>query len=208
MTVDGRARRYVVYVPHEYRASTAWPLIVFLHGRGERGDDGLRQSNIGIGFAIRKWPERFPALVVMPQCSKETYWDGALDDIESAYQQTVNEYEVDQRRIYLTGLSMGGFGCWRYGARYPGRFAAVIAVCGGGRQEEAEALARTPSWLFHGSDDLTVPVEESRRMVRALENAGGRPKYTEFPGVGHFSWDQTYGDPKVTRWLFKQRLKT
>lgn len=203
-TEDG-FRRYVVYVPYEYDPKQPWPLILFLHGAGERGDDGLAQSAIGIGQAIRLHPERFPAIVVMPQCPKDVWWDRCLDDVAMALEQTRAEYNTDPNRIYLTGLSMGGYGTWIYGALEIDTFAALMPICGGGKVEDAPTLAKVPIWAFHGGADETVKPEESRKMVEAVKKAGGEVKYTEYKGVGHNSWDEAYGDPKAIAWLLSQQ---
>ena len=201
----GKPRKYVVYVPREYDAAQAWPLILFLHGAGERGSDGLAHTEVGIGRAIRLARDRFPAIVVFPQCPPKGWWDVALDDITRALEQSLTEFNIDPARLYLTGISMGGYATWHYGARHAQRFAALMPICGGGKIEDAEALAKIPIWVFHGANDGTVHVEESRRMVEAVTAAGGRITYTEFPGVEHNSWDPAYADEKAVRWLLKQR---
>jgi predicted peptidase len=203
-----RARSYVVYVPREYNPDREWPLIVFLHGAGERGDNGLAQSDVGIGRAIRFHPERFPSLVVMPQCPEGVWWDDAIQDIDASIEETLRDYNVDRSRIYLTGLSMGGFGTWQYGALHIDRFAAFMPVCGGGRLEDAAKLATRPIWAFHGAKDSVVSVEESRKMVEAVRNAGGDVQYTEYPDLDHNSWDAAYGDAKAIKWLLDQRKET
>jgi predicted peptidase len=121
-----------------------------------------------------------------------------------AFKQTIYEYNVDQTRLYLTGLSMGGFATWGYGAAEPDLFAALMPICGGGDPEDAAALARTPIWAFHGADDKVVPPERSREMVEAVMAAGGDVRYTEFVETGHNSWDAAYGDRKHIRWLLNQ----
>lgn len=204
VTVNGIDRPYVVYIPRDYDPAKAWPLVMFLHGRGERGDDGLRQTEVGIGRAIRLWPERFPCLVVMPQCPKKVQWDTALDDIDTALEQTLAEYNIDRQRVYLTGHSMGGYATWMYGARRAQTYAALMPICGGGNVTDAPVLAQVPIWAFHGADDPAVPPEESRTMVDAVRQAGGRVKYTEYPETGHNAWDQAYGDKKATKWLLRQ----
>ena len=207
MMVDGDARAYVVYVPRDYDASKPWPLIVFLHGAGERGDDGLIQSEVGIGRAIRRYVDRFPCLVVMPQCPKEVWWDKAADDIEIAMADVRKEYSIDPARIYLVGLSMGGFATWMYGANHLDTFAALMPICGGGNPQDAEKLAKIPIWAFHGADDATVPPKQSRDMVEAVKKAKGDIKYTEFPKVGHNSWDSAFDDPETMKWLLAQKKK-
>ncbi|HIJ73108.1 MAG TPA: prolyl oligopeptidase family serine peptidase [Candidatus Hydrogenedentes bacterium] len=205
MEVDGRQRHFAVYVPRQYDPRKQWPLIVFLHGMGERGDDGLLQTDVGIGRAIRRWPDRFPCLVLMPQCPDTVYWDEAVADIDAALHKTIDEYAVNPSRICLTGLSLGGFATWIYGARNTDTFAALMPVCGGGNPEDATALARVPIWAFHGADDDLVAVEQSRAMVEAVKNAGGDVRYTEYKDTGHNAWDKAYSDPKTIKWLLRQK---
>jgi predicted peptidase len=205
MRVHGKERAYVVYVPRGYTPEQAWPLVVSLHGMGERGDDGWLQTEVGIGRAIRRNADRFPCLVVMPQCSDEVYWDKATADIDTALADTRSDYNVDPACIYLTGLSMGGFGAWIYGVLHVDTFAALIPICGGGNPADAPKLAQIPIWVFHGADDDKVPVQKSREMVAAIQKAGGNIKYTEFRGVDHNSWDPAYDDPATMKWLLKQR---
>ena len=207
MAVENRQRPYVVYVPREYDPGRQWPLIVFLHGIGERGDDGLLQTEVGIGRAIRRHARRFACLVLMPQCPEDRMWGDATTDIETAMAQTRDEYNIDPSRIYLTGLSMGGFGTWLYGAAHVETFAALMPICGGGNPDDAEKLATIPIWAFHGADDPRVDARRSRQMVDAVKKAKGTIRYTEYPGVEHNSWDQAYDDPKAIRWLLKQRKR-
>lgn len=209
---------YVVYVPRDYTPDRKWPVILFLHGAGERGSNGLPQSQVGIGTAIRMNPERFPAIVVMPQCPVGKTWGqpvgnlgvadpGTGDLALAALDATVKLYNGDTERLYLTGLSMGGFGTWGIAARYPSKFAALMPVCGGGKPEEmAPVLKNLPVWVFHGDQDMAVPVARGREMVEAIKAAGGtKIKYTEYPGVGHNSWDKAYGDREAIAWLLEQR---
>jgi len=205
MDLNGVLRRYAVYVPHDYRPDKAWPAIVFLHGIGERGDDGLLQTEVGIGRAIRRHADWFPCLVVLPQCPDDVLWDKALDAIDAALAKTRDEYHVDPRRISLTGLSMGGFATWMYGAQRLDVYAALMPICGGGRSEDAEALAGVPIRAFHGAQDEKVPPGASRRMVEAVKQAGGNIKYTEFPGVDHNAWDPAYEDRANIKWLLRQK---
>lgn len=209
---EGAHAKSVVWVPEDYDAARRWPLVLFLHGMGERGDDGERQTRVGIGKAIRAHPERFPCLVLMPQCPRDRVWTRlpfgrlarypeAVQIVEGALQHVLRNYSVDPHRISLTGLSMGGFGAFALGARYPERFAAIVPVCGGGDPQWAEALARVPMWVHHGAEDRVVPARASRRMVEAIQAAGGEVRYTEYPGVGHACWDLVYGNPEVTAFL-------
>ncbi len=202
--VDGKEYLYSVYVPRDYDSSESWPLIVFLHGKGERGRDGLLQTEVGIGTAIRRKPRRYPAIVVMPQCPTSCWWNGAEDLIDACIAKARKDYTINPKRVYLTGLSMGGFGSWTYGPKHVNEFAAIVPICGGGKTEDAAALAKVPIWAFHGTDDNTVPVEKSREMVEAVKKAGGKIKYTEYPGVGHDSWVKAYAEKKMVQWLFRQ----
>jgi predicted peptidase len=206
ITANGETRSYVLYVPRDYSRAKKWPVILFLHGAGERGDDGLKQSEVGIGSAIRMDPDRFPALVVMPQCKTGKHWaDEMADYALNALDETLKHYSVDKNRLYLTGLSMGGYGSWTIATLHPDMFAAVVPICGGGDPEQAaQKLKDEPIWVFHGGADPTAPVEQSHRMVDALKAAGSSVKYTEYPGVGHNSWDRAYSEKDLTDWLFAQ----
>lgn len=221
-TEDGQ-HRYVTYVPFAYSPGNDWPLVVFLHGAGERGSDGVVQSEVGIGTAIRRNPERWPAIVIMPQCPEGATWASALPVVEAAMARTMTEYQIDENRVYLTGLSMGGFGTWIWGGLQPDRFAALMPVCGGGDpdfiarlggaeaspagtlEDRVRGLAMVPIWAFHGADDEVVPPELSRDMVERVKALGGHVRYTEFPETGHNSWDQAYGHAEAVAWLFEQR---
>jgi predicted peptidase len=227
VTVNGEKRLYQVYVPREYSGEREWPVILFLHGSGESGRNGITQTLIGLPAAIRKNPERFPAIVVMPQALMEKAWmeAGEQDVALAALDATQKEYKTDRARVYLTGLSKGGFGTWHLAARAPERFAAMAPVCGGivPTKRALERMGKTaaevptdaelakkigagmPAWVFHGGADPTVPVEASRTAVAALKELGSGVKYTEYEGVGHNSWDKAYGDAAFAEWLFQQR---
>ena len=206
MQIEGKDYKYMVYVPPTYDPAAQWPLILFLHGKGERGDDGTKQTKAGIGPAIRKNPDLYSsAIVLMPQCPDHCWWVGATEYISLTLEKTCKEYSVDPSRIYLTGLSMGGFGSWMYGAEHSDVFAAVAPICGGGRASDAEKLVSVPVWAFHGAEDSVVPVEFTRRMVETLKKKGGNVRYTEYPGVDHNSWDNAYNDPEFVKWLLAQR---
>lgn len=224
ITVNGQEERYQVYVPAGYTPDTAWPLIVFLHGAGERGNDGEAHARVGIGAAIEKNPERFPVIVLLPQCPKDTVWNTSHDVLEAQMAATREAYTIDDKRIYLTGLSMGGYGTWLWGAIKTDVFAALLPICGGGNPEDIQrllkvgggnpygslasrlrALATVPIWAFHGGADGVVPPDHSRSMVEAVRARGGNVQYTEYEGVGHNSWDATYQNPDVIAWLLEQR---
>jgi predicted peptidase len=224
ITVQGTGYRYVVYVPNGWDKHKKWPVILFLHGSGERGEDGLIQSEVGLGGAIRRHVERYPAVVVMPQCWDKVWWaDPAMESqVLAALAAAMKEFNGDPARVYLTGLSMGGYGTWSIAAGHPGKFAALVPVCGGIRRrddngtqdgpanqftEAAKKIGATPVWVFHGNADQSVPVDESRKMVEALKANSGSVKYTEYDGVGHNSWDKAYSEADLPVWLFAQKLE-
>lgn len=216
-TIDDEAgsHGYVVYVPEDYSPKKKWPVILFLHGSGERGTDNKKQTAVGIAPAIRKDPSCCPAIVILPQCeSKDRIpvgaWAPTSPDGKRALailDKVQAEYSTDDDRVYLTGLSMGGFGLYAIAADDPDRWAALVPICGGGKLSEAEKFARVPLWCFHSSDDPVVPVTLSRTMVEALKKAGGQPRYTEYTDSGHKSWEPAYEDPELWKWLFEQKRK-
>jgi predicted peptidase len=226
----GMTYRYQVYVPNTWNKRQKWPVLLFLHGYGERGSDGLLQTDVGIGHAIRTHADRYQLVIVIPQCSNTSLWTNpAMEEMAlAALAQSVHEFKGDRDRLYLSGLSMGGYGTWDMAARYPGKFAALAPVCGGLRApglpelhssllddpkitdayaETARRIGRTPIWVFHGGADPVVPVEESRKMVEALKAVNANVKYTEYPGVGHNSWDKAYAEPDFVPWLLSQKLQ-
>ena len=218
--VDGESHNYQVFVPRNYSENERWPVILFLHGAGERGSDGLKQTQVGLGRAIRLQPESWPAIAIFPQVPAEQSWLGgsALTAI-AALDATIDEFSVDPSRQYLTGLSLGGNGTWNLGYQHTERFAALLAICGfvALRADRsflpdvddpyaalARDLASTPVWIVHGDADAVVPVEESRRMASELRTLGADVHYTELPGVNHNSWDAAYSDAEIISWLFAQ----
>lgn len=203
---DGKVYHYAVYVPEDYDPARRWPAILFLHGIGERGEDGTSHTGVGLGKALREHPERFPCVVVMPQCQPQMAWTGPMYDLAlRTLDAALAEYSIDEDRIVLTGLSMGGFGAWLIGAEHASRFSALVPICGGGNPDHAAKLAALPIWCFHGEADPVVPVRRSREMVEAVRAAGGSVKYTELPGVGHNSWDPAYANPELAAWMLAQR---
>jgi predicted peptidase len=207
---DGTRRRYVVFVPHAYTTAKTWPAILFLHGAGERGDDNKGQVRVGIGRAIRAREKTWGFITVMPQCAAEPAWWTTPSEkayAMAALAKTQREYSVDDGRIYLTGLSMGGFGTWALAADHPRRWAAIVPICGRGDPGTVKSIVHLPCWCFHGADDETVPPKNSRDMIAALKTAGGQPRYTEYPGVGHNSWDKAYGTDELYTWMLSHRRK-
>lgn len=206
---DGKEAKYILFVPHDYKGDKAWPVILFLHGAGETGTDGEKQAKVGLGPAIRKQEKSFPFIAVFPQSQKRT-WQADSPDAQRALAilaEVRKTYKVDDKRIYLTGLSMGGYGTWSLAAKYPDRWAAIVPICGGGNPQDAAKIKHIPCWCFHGDADKAVKVERSRDMIKALKEAGGQPRYDEYPGVGHNSWDRAYGTAELYEWFSKQSLK-
>src|SRR5688572_3517557 len=230
VTIGGRAFPYQVYVPSAYSSSSQrWPVMLFLHGAGERGADGLLQTAVGLPNAIRRDPSRYPAIIIIPQAPPDSTWLGTPADFAiAALDQTLAEFRTDADRVYLTGLSLGGNGTWNLAYKYPDRFAAIAPVCGfvtpfrrlqGSRSivpndtgaamfaALAKRLGRLPTWIIHGEVDPVVPVAESQRAAEAMKAAGGDVRYTEIIGGGHDVWDLTYASPQFREWLFAQKRK-
>lgn len=230
VTVSGEVYRYQVYVPQNFDSKKKWPVILFLHGVGERGNDGVLPTDVGIAHAIRLNASRFPFIIVIPQCRNDKRW--IHPDMQAqalaALEQSIREFHGDRDRLYLTGLSMGGYGTWNMTATHPGKFAAYVPICGGifgppktpdarvslaadpnvsdPYAETAKRIGSTPIWIFHGGADDTVPVDESRKMAKALRAAKANVRYTEYPGVGHNSWDKAYAEPELVPWLLSHKL--
>ena len=206
-TIGDESLPAALYVPPGYDPKKPWPLVLFLHGMGERGTDGEKQTKVGIGPAIEANPGRFPCLVLMPQCSPKRIWGvpESMAHIGQAMAQVLDRYNVDPDRIALTGLSMGGHGAYVYGAKNIDRFSCIMPVCGPGVPAEAKVLATLPMRIFHGADDKVVPASRSHDMVAAIKAAGGDILYTEYSNTGHNSWDQAYGDADAIAWLLAAR---
>ncbi len=222
---------YHIYIPPHWTDSDSWPIILFLHGSGERGHDGKQPTEVGLGQVIRRNPELVPAIVTFPQCSEESQWSDP--DMERLAMLTIDraihKFKGDPTRVYLTGLSMGGHGAWHLAAKYPDRFAALAPIAAralyslhskkgsndltsNSSLEESldhivEKIAAIPTWVFHGRQDQIIPVLESRKMITALRKIGSQPLYTEFESVGHASWETAYAGQKFFRWLFAQRIR-
>jgi poly(3-hydroxybutyrate) depolymerase/prenyltransferase beta subunit len=206
LKTDQGERKYTVYVPPGYDGSRIFPVILFLHGRGERGEDGVAPAQVGIGPAILKRPGGLPALVVFPQ-ARQTWAAGSADSNAAlaALQDVMTSYATDPERVLLTGLSMGGRGSWDLAVSLPGRFAAVVPICGPGRSEQAAKLKNLPVWSFCGDGDRDTTVLNMRSMITTLQSEGGRARVTEYRGVGHNSWDRAYNDPELIDWMLAQR---
>lgn len=225
VVLAGRAHRYQVFVPAPSLVAGKPPVVLFLHGSGERGEDNQRQLSVGLGPYLRAHAARFPAIVVLPQAPEGREWNQLAPVVFAQLDAATREFGGDRSRTVLTGLSMGGYGTWDYALRQPQRFAALVPICGGlmhpGRpsmtvggladqaEPEAEVARRlrdTPVWLFHGARDKVVPPEHSRRLAAALQQAGAADlHYTEFPEADHNSWDAAYATPGLWTWLWRQQ---
>jgi len=204
--------RYLLYLPPGYRAKAnkKWPLILCLHGAGERGDDLELVKKHGPPRCIEEGTD-LPFIILSPQCPAETWWGDHVDALDALLKQTVATHAVDTTRLYLTGLSMGGYGTWQFAALYPRRFAAIAPICGGGPwmmgfPQKVSVLRDVPVWVFHGAKDRVVPLAESKRMVKALKACGGNVRFTVYPEAEHDSWTQTYLNPDLYDWFLQHSL--
>src|ERR1700761_8582480 len=226
-TVDlhGTMYRFQVYLPEEFRRDEHrdWPIILFLHGRGERGAEGMWQTQIGLPAALRDHPERWPFIVVMPQCPQMHYWTDPdmLAMAMAALDQEIIEFHADTARTYLSGISLGGYGAWELARNYPRRWAAIAIAASGIfwsyaperwhetttlPAEYARAVGRTPIWAFHGSNDQVVPLREDELMYAALKATGGHIRYWIYQGLEHDCWWRAFNEPDLPRWLLSHRL--
>jgi predicted peptidase len=212
---DGTEWKYVLFIPKDYDGKKACPLILFLHGAGETGEDGEKQVKVGLGPVVKKQADTFPFITIFPQAHKTPQgpprgWAAESDNAKQALailDEVEKEYKVDKKRVYLTGLSMGGYGTWSLAAAHPDKWAAIVPICGGGDPKTAEKFKDIPCWCFHGEADKVVPVQRSKDMIDALEAAGGKPKHDFFAGVGHDSWVKAYDTKELYEWLSKQERK-
>ena len=220
----GNKLPYRMLAPAKLDAGAKYPLVIFLHGAGERGDDNKKQLIHGMNdFASDEIMAKYPAFVIAPQCPTGKKWVdvdwGAMthavpekpsESLGATFElidTMIKTKPVDPKRIYITGLSMGGYGTWDAISRRPELFAAAVPICGGGDPLLAKQIQFVPLWVFHGDQDTAVKVERSRQMVKAIKDVGTTVKYTEYKGVGHDSWTQTYKDLALYEWLFAQRKK-
>jgi pimeloyl-ACP methyl ester carboxylesterase len=221
----GVTYRFQVYLPEDWRRDDhkQWPIILFLHGRGERGTEGMWQTQVGIPQAVRDHPDRWPFIIVMPQCPIPSYWTDSdmLALAMATLDQEAAEFHADPDRTYLAGLSLGGYGAWELARNYPDRWAAIVIAASGifwsyapERWQEvstlpaeyAHAVGHTPVWLFHGADDPLVPPRESEIMFQAIKADGGHVRFWLFQGYKHDCWTRAFAEPEVPRWLLAHRI--
>lgn len=192
---------YHIYYPESYDASEEqWPLILFLHGAGERGNNLEKVKNQGLPKYLKDKRD-FPFVVAYPQCPAYTYWD--VPSLNRWFDEVLTKVRADTSRIYLTGISMGGYGTWHWAAHNPEKFAAIIPICGGGDVSKARHLAHMPIWAFHGAKDDIVPLSETLEMTKAVEAVGGKVALTIYPDLFHDSWTITYNNSRIYEWLLK-----
>lgn len=202
---------YLVYTPSQVGEQTGkkWPLVIFLHGAGERGTDLNLVKKHGLTMMAERG-EKFPFILAAPQCPVESFWDRQLDALDGFLSELLRTYPIDTERIYLTGLSMGGFGTWHWAERRPNAFAAIAPICGGampmlGFPERIKKIKHVPVWAFHGDSDDVVPLSSSQELVDVLRENNGNVRFTVYEGVGHDSWTRAYKEPELIPWLLKQR---
>ena len=194
---------YLAHLPASYHQQTDWPLVIFLHGGGECGDDLSAFQKNTMRLANIRGPE-IPAIMLMPQCRSKCRW--RPQDVHDFVIAAQRKFSIDPQRIYLVGNSMGGYGVWRAAAAYPNFFAAIVPICGGGDCENAAKLVSTPTWAFHGKKDKVVPVTKSVSLVEAIRAEGGSAKLTLYPRAGHNILDRVSETPELWSWLFEQSL--
>ncbi len=224
---NGHTMPYRILLPKEYDVNKKYPMLLMLHGAGERGDDNQVQLTHGADLFLNKEiMEDYPAIVVFPQCPKNSYWSNvdkkvsdkaftfdfkekgkptqAMATLLKLVKQLKQEYKVDKNRIYVGGLSMGGMGTFEIVRRDPETFAAAFTICGGAHPDTASKLTKTDWWVFHGDADVVVDYQHSLRMVDALKKVGAHVKFTIYEGVNHNSWENAFAEPDLLPWLFSK----
>jgi predicted peptidase len=194
---------YLMYLPKDYAQKDSWPLLLFLHGSGERGDNLDLVKKHGPPKLIAAGKE-FPFIVVSPQCPKYCQ-DWQPCELLALLDEITEKYKVDKDRVFVTGLSMGGYGTWSLAAYSPDRFAAIVPICGEGDPGWAQRISPIPVWVFHGGKDTVVPIKGDKELVAALKKAGGDVKFTVYPEAKHDSWTQAYNDPDLYKWMLAQQ---
>ena len=194
---------YLIYLPRDYDPSRTWPLLLFLHGAGERGDDIARVAFHGPPKLIREATMDLPFIVVSPQVPEERVW--SVRFLDALLEEVAATHSVDADRIYVTGLSMGGYGTWELALEFPHRFAAIVPISGGGTMPGACTLRHLPIWAFHGAQDQVVPPSQTEEFVERLHECDGHIRYTRYDDAGHDAWTRTYADPALYQWLLSHR---
>ncbi|MDM5337090.1 prolyl oligopeptidase family serine peptidase [Fictibacillus enclensis] len=203
-TEKTRTLPFLLSKPKRYEAEESWPLILFLHGMGERGTDLNLIKHYGIPRTAAD-DQSFPFITVSPQCPGDSYWTEETDTLKELITQCILSLKVDPARVYVTGLSMGGAGTWKLAIEYPDLFAAAAPVCGTSFPEKADRLAGLPVWVFHGDKDDVVPVACSTSMVQAMEQNGMEARLTIYPDTGHDAWTETYQNQTLYSWFLENR---
>lgn len=201
--ISNHSYNYLLFLPnYDVVKEQLLPTIIFLHGSGERGSNLEDVKRHGVAKVIEKQSD-FPFITISPQCPKDKDW--LVNKLSILLYEVLAAYPIDSDRIYLTGLSMGGYGTWNWSATEPHRFAAIAPVCGGGKPQDALKLKNLPVWTFHGARDNIVPLSESEDMVAALQACGGNVKFTVYPEAEHDSWTQTYNNPELYKWFLQHQ---
>jgi predicted peptidase len=197
---------YLAYVPTSYEKDTAkkWPLVIFMHGSGERGDQLNLVRKNGLPFELDRRGDT-PYIMIAPQCPAKANWN--VQVLEALLTDLLKRYRVDEKRVVVTGLSLGGYGSWAWSCEHPERFAGVIPVCGGIDPAKTVTLKGMPIWAFHGDKDKAVPFERGQAAAEAAKKNGADVKFTVYPGVGHNSWEKAYAEPELEAWILARVRK-
>ena len=201
----GDTLRYQFMKPLDYDPQKKYPLVLCLHHGGTHGTDNFSQLGADPAPFLSSNRDKYPAFYLMPQCPKGFGWQSIDGPIYEIIKELESEFEIDEKRRYVMGISGGGYGSWYFITAKPEMFAAAIPICGGGDPSLAAKIVNVPVWAFHGEDDNLVPVRFSREMIEGIKKAGGNPKYTEYPGAGHNIWNQVVSTPGLMDWLFEQK---
>lgn len=200
--------KYLLYFPKNYSSSVKkWPLVLYLHGAGERGEILEHVKWNGIPRLAEDEPD-FQFMALSPLCPNNSSWQNQFDAIDKLLYEVQEKYNIDERKIYVTGISMGGYGTWDIALMFPERFAAIVPICGGTSYPELIGLLKDlPIWAFHGAKDDIILPEETRVLIDFLKQYNPNIKYTEYPEGGHDAWTETYDNPEMYRWLLSQERK-
>lgn len=206
-TIESRGgdRVYQVFIPHDYTPMKQWPVIIFLHGLGEAGTDGRKQTTVGLGPEIARRRGEFPAIVIFPQVQGDWRAPQKMEFVIRILDQTARQYSIDPRRVSVTGLSTGGYGTWNLVSTYPERFSAAVPIAAYPALDRVPSLTRVPVWAFHNANDPVVSPGGTRAMIDALKQAGASVRYTEYSKIGHDAWTRAYRDQELLEWMLAQR---